>query len=81
MFWGDGFEIETVINCRMAAAGVLITEVPSVERARIHGQSNLRTFVDGSRVLRTIIAEHLRHKLTFAGSTADCPLVTRTDKD
>jgi glycosyltransferase involved in cell wall biosynthesis len=61
MLWGDGFEIETVINCRMAAAGVRIAEVPSVERRRIHGESNLRTFADGSRVLRTIVAERRRH--------------------
>jgi hypothetical protein len=61
MLWGDGFEIETVINCRMAAAGVRITEVPSVERRRIHGESNLRTFADGSRVLRTIVAERRRY--------------------
>jgi len=40
MLWGDGFEIETVINCRFAAAGVRITEVPSVERLRIFGSSN-----------------------------------------
>ena len=35
MLWGDGFEIETVLNCRVAAAGLRITEVPSVERQRI----------------------------------------------
>jgi glycosyltransferase involved in cell wall biosynthesis len=61
MLWGDGFEVETVINCRMAGAGVRIAEVPSVERRRIHGESNLRTFADGSRVLRTIVAERRRH--------------------
>ena len=60
MLWGDGFEIETVINCRFAAAGVRVTEVPSVELARIHGQSNLKTFSDGFRVLRTIFAERWR---------------------
>ena len=60
MLWGDGFEIETVLNCRMAAAGVKIAEVPSIELRRIHGQSNLRTFADGSRVLRTIVAERRR---------------------
>ena len=32
MLWGDGFEIETVLNCRVAAAGMKITEVPSMER-------------------------------------------------
>lgn len=60
MLWGDGFEIETVINCRFAAARVHISEVPSVELARIHGESNLRTFADGTRVLRTLVAERLR---------------------
>jgi glycosyltransferase involved in cell wall biosynthesis len=60
MLWGDGFEIETVINCRFAAAGVRIIEVPSMEKARIFGQSNLRTFADGARVLRTILAERRR---------------------
>jgi glycosyltransferase involved in cell wall biosynthesis len=55
--WGDGFEIETLINLRAAAAGLAITEVPSYEHARIHGESNLNTFRDGRRVLRTIITE------------------------
>ncbi|HYP45154.1 MAG TPA: glycosyltransferase family 2 protein [Propionibacteriaceae bacterium] len=60
MLWGDGFEIETVISCRFAAAEIATTEVPSVELARIHGESNLRTFRDGTRVLRTIAAEYRR---------------------
>lgn len=60
MLWGDGFEIETVINCRFAGAQVSITEVPSIELSRIHGESNLRTFSDGFRVLRTILAERRR---------------------
>ena len=60
MLWGDGFEIETVLNCRVAAAGLRITEVPSVERQRIFGETNLRTFADGTRVLRTLLSEHRR---------------------
>jgi hypothetical protein len=60
MLWGDGFEIETVLNCRVAAAGLKITEVPSMERERIFGQSNLRTWADGTRVLRTLAAERRR---------------------
>lgn len=60
MLWGDGFEIETIINCRFAEASVRIEEVPSVELARIYGQSNLRTFSDGFRVLRTLMTERLR---------------------
>ena len=59
--WGDGFEIETVINCRVAARGLQIHEVPSVELERIHGTTNLNTFRDGFRVLRTIAGERLRH--------------------
>jgi hypothetical protein len=60
MLWGDGFEIETVLNCRIAAAGLRITEVPSVEKLRIFGETNLRTFADGTRVLRTLLSEHRR---------------------
>jgi glycosyltransferase involved in cell wall biosynthesis len=58
--WGDGFEIETVLNLRASAAGLAITEVPSFEHARIHGTSNLRTLRDGQRVLRTILTEWRR---------------------
>ncbi len=60
MLWGDGFEIETVINCRFAAAGVDIVEVPSVELLRIHGESNLHAVSDGLRVLRTLFTEWRR---------------------
>src|ERR1700691_5806924 len=58
--WGDGFEIETVLNLRASAAGLAITEGPSFEHARIHGESNLRTLRDGQRVLRTILTEWRR---------------------
>ena len=57
MLWGDGFEIETLLNCRMAAAGLRMAEVPSVERPRIFGETNLRTFADGTRALRTLLVE------------------------
>ncbi|MCM0618898.1 glycosyltransferase family 2 protein [Nocardioides bruguierae] len=60
MLWGDGFEIETVINCRFAAGGARIAEVPSVERERIFGHSNLNAVKDGLRVLRTIATERVR---------------------
>lgn len=55
-----GFEVETLINIRIARAGLDIREVPSFERGRIHGESNLRTFRDGGRVLRTILRERVR---------------------
>jgi glycosyltransferase involved in cell wall biosynthesis len=55
----DGFEVETLINVRVAKAGLLITEVPSNEQERLHGESKLRPLRDGSRVLRTILRERL----------------------
>ena len=53
----DGFEIETQLSLRMHKANLHIVEVPSMEHPRIHGQSNLRTFRDGWRVLQTILKE------------------------
>jgi len=57
-----GFEVETLINLRIAGAGMKITEVPSYERDRISGQSNLKTFRDGFRVLGTIFSESRRRR-------------------
>jgi hypothetical protein len=59
--WGDGFEIETIINTRMAKAGMRIAEVPSFEYARVHGESHLNTWRDGTRVLRALVVERLNH--------------------
>jgi glycosyltransferase involved in cell wall biosynthesis len=55
-----GFEVETQINIRIAQADLKVAEVPSFERDRIHGESNLRTMRDGTRVLRTILTEYFR---------------------
>jgi glycosyltransferase involved in cell wall biosynthesis len=60
--WGDGFEIETLINTRIAKAGLRITEVPSYERRRIYGESNLNTWRDGLRVLRALLVERINGK-------------------
>ncbi|WP_082474131.1 glycosyltransferase family 2 protein [Curtobacterium sp. Leaf261] len=60
MLWGDGFEIETIINCRIAFADLDVVEVPSVEKLRIHGESNLNAVSDGFRVLKTILDERSR---------------------
>ena len=68
LLWGDGFEIETVINCRFAASGARVVEVPSVEKLRVHGESNLHTFRDGFRVLRTIAAEYRRMRAGRRGA-------------
>ena len=66
-FWADvlpflegeagGFEIETHMNLRALGHGLRVVEVPSYERRRVYGVSNLRTFRDGFRVLRTILRE------------------------
>jgi glycosyltransferase involved in cell wall biosynthesis len=57
--WGDGFEIETIINTRMAKARMRITEVPSFEHPRVHGESNLNTWRDGTRVLWALFVERI----------------------
>jgi hypothetical protein len=61
-----GFEVETLINLRVAGAGMKITEVPSYEENRISGQSNLKTYRDGFRVLGTILSE-ARHRRAASG--------------
>jgi glycosyltransferase involved in cell wall biosynthesis len=55
----DGFEIETLMNIRVAKAGLIIHEVPSYERDRINGRSNLHAIRDGIRVLLTIAFERI----------------------
>ena len=60
LLWGDGFEIETLLTCRFARAGARVAEVPSTERERVYGETNLRTFADGFRVLRTLAREFRR---------------------
>jgi glycosyltransferase involved in cell wall biosynthesis len=56
--WGDGFEVETLINVRVARAGLRVVEVPSFEGGRGYGESKLHAARDGVRVLSTIIREH-----------------------
>ncbi len=59
----DGFEVETLINLRMHKANLKMVEVASFEHSRIHGESNLRTFRDGWRVLQMIVKERMRKDL------------------
>lgn len=56
----DGFEIETELVVKGLKAGMRIEEVPSFEAPRAFGQSNLNTFRDGWRVLRTLLVERFR---------------------
>ncbi|MGH2889989.1 MAG: hypothetical protein ACRDNJ_10215, partial [Solirubrobacteraceae bacterium] len=67
----DGFEIETMLNVRALAAGMRVMEVPSYENRRIHGVSNLHTWRDGYRVLRTIARQRRRLGETRAGAPRD----------
>lgn len=55
--WGDGFEIEALINVRIAASNLAVSEVASFERDRIHGQSNLHVVRDGLRILKIVLQE------------------------
>jgi glycosyltransferase involved in cell wall biosynthesis len=70
-----GFEVETLINLRIANAGMRITEVPSYEADRLHGETNLKTFRDGFRVLLTILGEwgHQHAPTPRGGRRADQP--------
>ncbi len=69
---GDGFEIEAILHCRIAAARLRVTEVPSMELPRLHGTSNLSVIRDGWRVLRTILTEWRLSR----GRTTDTPIST-----
>ncbi|MCP3993460.1 MAG: glycosyltransferase family 2 protein [bacterium] len=71
-FWRDalpiinpdapGFEIETQINVRVLKSKLKIAEVASFEERRLHGVSNLNTWRDGFRILRTIIRERFTRR-------------------
>jgi glycosyltransferase involved in cell wall biosynthesis len=78
--WGDGFEIETMINIRVASSGIRVREVSSIERLRIHGTSNLNTFRDGARVLRTIVSEFRRRTATRRAAVKAAAPTRRVDK-
>jgi hypothetical protein len=73
MLWGDGFEVETLINVRIAKAGLVVAEVPSFEHSRHYGTSNLNALSDGIRVLRTIHAERKRGARRAARTFASSP--------
>jgi glycosyltransferase involved in cell wall biosynthesis len=77
MLWGDGFEIETLINVRVARSGARIAEVGSTELPRLHGSSNLKAIPDGTRVLRTIIAERRRLHRTDRNTVANQAMLDR----
>ena len=69
--WGDGFEVETLINIRIAQAGLKVKEVASYEHSRIHGVSNLNA--SQGRLARS--AHHFRRALLLspAADSAEQP--------
>lgn len=60
----DGFEVETMMNVRALYAGLKVAEVPSFEAPRVFGVGRLRTIPDGWRVLKTLVGEWFRLRLS-----------------
>lgn len=69
----DGFEVETLIHVRVARAGLKVQEVPSMEYERLYGESNLRAFRDGWRVLRTIVSERFARRNDLEATGWEAP--------
>jgi glycosyltransferase involved in cell wall biosynthesis len=67
----QGFEVETLINIRVARAKLVVREVVSYEHPRIHGFSKLSVSRDGVRVLGTIIRERARRPPRVTANIAD----------
>jgi glycosyltransferase involved in cell wall biosynthesis len=65
-----GFEVETLLTIRAARAALTVAEVPSLERRRINGHSNLRPVRDGLRIMRTILRERFQRDRTAASAPA-----------
>jgi glycosyltransferase involved in cell wall biosynthesis len=62
----DGFEVETLLNIKVARAKLAVAEVPSMEQLRLNGESHLHVVRDGLRVLRTIVRERTRRRPAIA---------------
>ena len=65
----SGFEIETELVVKACRAGLSVTEIASFESPRRYGASNLNTFRDGWRVLRTLVRERYARRAEPAPST------------
>ena len=57
------------MSVRALKARLRIAEVPSFERRRIHGKSNLRALPDGWMILKTILRERTRGRRVPAKRT------------
>lgn len=77
-----GFEVETLMNIRAAAAGLVVHEVPSFEHPRVYGVSNLRVVTDGWRIAKVIVREWLtgrqirRAAVEIPVATVEIPIAT-----
>jgi len=76
--FGVGFEVEATMNIRAAKAGLTVWEVPSFERPRLSGRSNLNAVRDGLRILRVIWDESpgralRRTRLALAATAVEIP--------
>lgn len=58
----NGFEIEIELVSRAKKLGMGIVEVPSQERARADGDSNLKVIKDGYKFFRQIVSESVKNK-------------------
>lgn len=67
----DGFEIESELVLRAVRAGLRVAEVPSWERPRRSGASNLHPVRDGLRISKVLLRER------FAGRTCPVGVVER----
>ncbi len=52
--WGDGLEVEALVNIRVARAGPVVTEVASFEHSPNSRSEQPSAFSEGLRVLRTL---------------------------
>jgi hypothetical protein len=73
----DGFEVETLLNVRVARAGLRVAEVASVEHERLFGESKLHAVRDGLRVLRTIVTERMRRNAPNGNQGAGAGVAAR----
>jgi glycosyltransferase involved in cell wall biosynthesis len=72
--YGHGFEVEVLILCRAARAGLVVEEVPSFENKRRQGTSNLNAFRDGLRVANAVFCERTASQ---TASSRDQERITR----
>jgi len=74
----NGFEIDAYLYLRAVRAKLRIVDVPSFEGYRFNGNSKLKTFPDGWRVLKTILNEWFAslgtdHEDTYKGFRSALP--------